>query len=146
MSWCFKSSFSFKKNIDLKKRSFLRCIVLMSSSRRNLTNSFFCCNVTIKSYINFEFWIFKNLFIICQNDYNYTKYIKYHVVIFIFFYKWWNWFKNLILNETLLKENFRDTTTHNARIFAITLTFNEFIIFSFFWKINNNFVISLLTL
>ena len=54
LSWCFKNSFSFKKYIDLKKWSLLRCVVLTSSLRRNLTNSFFCCNVTMRSYINFS--------------------------------------------------------------------------------------------
>ena len=43
-------------------------------------------------------------------------------------------FKNSISNETLSKQKFRDTAVHNARILEITLTLNEFIIFSLFFE------------
>ena len=75
-------------------------------------------NVRLATFIKYHV-MFSNFFI---NDKNYLK-----ITFFIFF-------ENLISNKTLLKQRFRDITTYNVRNFEITLTLNEFIIFSFFEK------------
>ena len=106
----FKRLFLFKKYIDLKKRLFLRCVVLANSSRQNLTNSSFCCNITMRLYINFEMFFskifssFVKMTEITRNTSNITSrfsifFINYEIDLKVSFFKF---FKNSVSNETVM--------------------------------------------